>query len=160
MKRLLIGAAALAFLALAGVVHSQTIFIPKVTTLSPTNDAIQVIPNSTPVVGNVYAPPALVTNVYGYYKGGAFTTGFVYTFGTNVTYAMVAPSGTLAQGYIYLAAAPSDGARNCFFSTQTVTAVTVYANTGQSINNAATALTANTGVCYMYSLSNATWDRS
>ena len=145
--------------AFAGYALAQTVIVPQVSTLNPNADAIQVIPNGAPQVGNKYAPPALLTNVYGYYKGGAVTTGFVYTFGQNVTYAQFAPSGTLAWGYFYLAAAPSDGARNCLFSTQTLTGATVYANTGQSINNAVTSVTANTGVCYLYSASNATWDR-
>jgi hypothetical protein len=45
------------------------------------------------------------------------------------------------------------------FSTQIVSTLTVGANTGQSINNNATAFTALGHLCYLYSLSNATWDR-
>jgi hypothetical protein len=61
---------------------------------------------------------------------------------------------------IVLAAAPSDGARECVFSADIVTTLVVSANTGQSINNAATSLAANASACYIYSLSNLTWDRS
>lgn len=123
-----------------------------------TTDLIQVYRYNTAEI--TYAAPFQLTNVYGYYKAGAVATSFNYQFGANVTYAQFAPSGALAQGYVYLAASPSDGARNCFVSTQTVTAVTLYKGaTAQTLNNAITAMTANINYCYMYSLSNATWDR-
>lgn len=161
MKKSLI-AAGLAFLLGSGVVYSQTISVPTLTTLRPFIDLIQVIPNGKPSAQSQYAPPALVTNVYGYYKSGTNAgAGFNYTFGANVTFAQFSPSGTIASGYVTLPANPSDGARACIFTTQTITAAYVAANAGQSINGAlsSTSLSANTGACYLYGASNTTWDR-
>lgn len=151
-----------ALLGVVGYVVAQTIPVPQVTTVNPNNDLIQVVPNGSPGAAEVYAVPALVTNVAGYYKSIP-TTNNVYTFGTNVSYAAFRPAGTLAAMSVYLAANPSDGARNCMFTTQTVTSFNVFANNAnQSINSAilAAALSANTIACYTYGASNATWDRS
>ena len=155
MKKTIV-AAGVGFLALVGLAAAQVTPVPLIQSSHPFADLIQVIPNGAPTAQSQYEPWAGVTNVYGYYKA-VVVNGFNYTFGTNVTYAAFNPA-TVVGGYIYLAAAPFDGARNCMFSTQTAT-VTVYANTGQTINNAVTSLTANTGVCYLYSQSNTTWDR-
>jgi hypothetical protein len=158
-KRIAAFIAASAALLVAGYVVAQVIVVPQVTTLNPNNDVVQVIPNGAPAANEVYATPALLTNVYGYNKSVPLT-GATFTFGKNVTYASINPAGTIAAYTITLAANPSDGARNCLFSTQIVTSLTVNANTGQSINSAASAMTANGTVCYIFSLSNATWDRS
>ena len=55
---------------------------------------------------------------------------------------------------------PVDGANECVFSTQIITALSISANAGQSINNAITTLGALGSACYRYSLSNLTWDQS
>ncbi len=156
-------AGAIAFLGITGLALSQS--APQVSVLHPT-DLIQVIPFGQPSAQSFYATPPLITNQYGYYKGtpGA---GFAYTVGTNVTYTAFNPSGTLTSGYVTLPANPSDGTRTCVFTTQTITAFYVAANTGQSITSAggfssgvtSTALSINTGACWLYSVSNATWDR-
>ena len=161
-KKLLIGSA-LAFLGLSGVALSQS--APTVALLHPT-DLIQVIPFGQPSAQSKYALAPAITNQFGYYKSvpGA---GFAYTIGTNVTYTAFNPGGTLASGYTTLPPAPPDGARTCVFSTQTITAFYVAANTGQSITNfggysnggSSTALTANVAGCWLYSASNTTWDR-
>lgn len=124
-------------------------------TLLPTDHIA--VRRSTSAYSN-YVTPAQITSQSGYAK---YTpgTGFVYTFGNSQTYMAISPSGTLAWGYFYLAANPSDGARNCIFTTQILTGATVYANVGQSINGAVTSFTANSGACYLYGLSNTTWDR-
>ena len=88
------------------------------------------------------------------------STGFSLTFGNFQKDMALNPSGTLAAGYVTMAPAPVDGTRACIFSTQIITALYVSANTGQSINNAATSLAANVRICYLYSKSNTTWDRS
>lgn len=102
------------------------------------------------------------------YTKGTPGTGFSYTFGNFQADMILAPAGTLAAGYITLAQAPVDGAKNCLFSTTAITQLNVCTNSGAgannctqtAINNAATALAANAKVCYTYSLSNTTWDRS
>lgn len=158
VKSLLIGGA-LGFLALSVAALSQTITVPQVQIVNP-NDLIQVVPRGQPSAGNQYATPAQITSQSGYYKSVP-AAAFTFTFGNSQTYAAFAPAGTLASGYVTLAPAPSDGARECIFTTNTITAFYVAANSGQSINAAFTGgtLSANTGTCYLFSLSNATWDR-
>ena len=159
--KLRIGLIVAGALAIAGLAVAQTNTLPQVSKLSPTVDLIQVIPRGQPSAQSQYAPASMVTNAYGYYKGPSATlTGFSYTFAPNVTYAVFNPAGTIAAGTITLAANPSDGARNCFFTLNIVSSLTVNANTGQSINNAATAATAAGTQCYLYSASNLTWDRN
>ena len=166
-KKVLI-AAGLAFLALSGGVLSQSISVNTVSIINPT-DLIQIIPLGQPSAQSQYVSPQKISNTYGYYKSPASapTSGFVYTFAANVTYASFTPSGTLAYGYVALAAAPSDGTRNCIFSTQTITTLYVcVTSTGTgncvttNLNAAVTTLAANATACYLYSATNTTWDRS
>lgn len=162
LKNILI-AGAIAFLGVTGFAFSQS--APMVQFLHPT-DLIQVIPFGQPSAQSQYATPPEITNQYGYYKS-APGPGFAYTVGANVTRVAFNPAGTIASGYVTLPANPSDGTLACVFTTQTITAFYVAANTGQSITNAggfssgvtSTALSANSGTCWLYSLSNTTWDR-
>lgn len=62
------------------------------------------------------------------------------------------PAGTLATGTVLLPLNPADGQRMRVSSTQTQTAITFTANTGDSIVGSITALVANTPVEYAYSL--------
>ncbi len=165
LKRLSIGLAALAVL---GSLAYAQVSVPRVPTggILPTTSLIQVLPTGQPSAQSVYAYPAQISGTYGYYKGtpGA---GFTYTFGANVTRAQFNPAGTLASGYVTLSAAPNDGQRDCVFTTQTITAFYVAANTGQSITSAggfssgvtSTALSINTQACWLYGSANQTWDR-
>ncbi len=163
MKKTWIWAAAgmlgLGALAAMQIAIAQPVIPPTVQIINP-NDLFQDVVNGTPQAGNFYATAAQITSQSGYYKS-APATGFTFTFGNSQTYAAFRPAGTLAAGYITLAPGPSDGARECVFTTQTITGTYVAANTGQSINNALsnTSISANTGFCYLYSASNATWDR-
>ena len=85
------------------------------------------------------------------------TTAFTYTFAAGTTVLVINPAGTLATGTITMPAAPADGMTISFSSTQTITALTVNANTGQSIVSAATVLPARQATTYVYRLSNTTW---
>lgn len=157
-KKSLLGLVAVGLLAMSAAVHSQ-VSPPQIARLGQT-DLMQVIPQGQPSAQSVYAPVPRVTNTYGYYKSGAnASSGSTYTFGTDVTYAMMQNSGTITHLYFTLASAPSDGAMNCIFNIGQITFAYVAANTGQSINNAVTTLAANAQTCYLYSRSNATWDR-
>ncbi len=151
-------AAALGVLALGAYALAQVITVPTVTVVNPT-DLIQIIPGGIPSAGNVYATPSQITSQSAYYKSVPLTN-FTFTFGNNQSVAAFRPAGTLAGAYVTFAPAPSDGAQECIFSTQTFTALYLAANTGQSLNNAATSLTALAHVCYTYGASNATWDRT
>ena len=147
-----IGAAALS-LALA-----QVIVIPNIAQHSA-SDTIQVVPNGQPSAASQYEPWNGVTNVYGYYKNGTGTTNLTLTTGANISYVHFGNASAIAYLYLYLPAAPLDGAKNCYFSIGAVTAMTLYANTGQTLNNAITAMSANTQYCYLYGASNTTFDR-
>lgn len=133
----------------------QAPILPNVT---PT-DLFQDIPGGNVTIGNQYVTAAQIAGVPGYVKAVPLTA-FSLTFGNSQTSLVLNPAGTLATGTITAAPMPSDGQRECVLSSQIVTALTWNANTGQTINNAPTALAANVPVCFTYSLSNLTWDRS
>jgi hypothetical protein len=88
------------------------------------------------------------------------TTGFSYTFPAGVQTLLMVPAGTLATGTVTMPAAPSDGMVVKLNSSQAITALTVAANTGQSIVSAVTTLAAGGGAAYIYRLSNTTWYRT
>jgi hypothetical protein len=162
LRGLLIGAGLLATI---GLVAAQVPAVPQVS-VTHQNDLIQVIPNGAPSAQSVYGTIPQITNAPGYYKSIP-VTGFTYQWAQGVTYANFAPAGTIAAGYVTLASNPSDGSRNCIFSTNTITAIYVCkTSTGvgncvqTGVNNAITTLSANTSACYTYSTSNSTWDRS
>lgn len=144
---------------LAGAALAQSISIPVVAVVNPT-DLIPIVPLGQPQAQSFYMTAQQITSQSGYYKS-APATGFTYTFGNTTTNASFRPAGTIAAGYVTLAPAPSDGDKACLFSSQQITALYIAANTGQSINNAinGSTLSANTGACYLYGVSNATWDR-
>ena len=85
------------------------------------------------------------------------TTGFSYTFAAGTTVLVMNPAGTLATGTITMPAAPADGMTISFSSTQTITALTVSANTGQSIVGNSTTMLAGGAASFVYRLSNTTW---
>jgi len=84
------------------------------------------------------------------------TTGFSYTFTTFNTLVMN-PAGTLATGTITMPASPVDGMTITFSSTKIITALTVNANTGQTINNAVTTLAAGQTASYIYRAASTAW---
>jgi hypothetical protein len=86
-------------------------------------------------------------------------TGFSITIGAGVKTLSLDPAGTLATGTVTMPASPIDGQEIRVTSSQTVTALTVSANSGQSITNAPTTLTAGLGFSYIYKISNTTWYR-
>lgn len=158
LKRLIGGLAVAAVLGFAGLTVAQSITAPQVQTVNPTTDLLQIVPRGQPQAQSFYVTPTGLTSTSGYYKSIP-TTGFTFTFGNQQIWAAFAPAGTLNAGYVTFAATPSDGARECVFSTQILTNLILAANTGQTLNNAVTTLAANATVCYLYSASNTTWDR-
>ncbi len=156
MKKLFLGIVALT--ALAGSAVAQTVAVPQLQQVNPT-DLFQDVPQGNVSVGNKYVTPALITNTTGY----AITvplTAFSLTFVNGQTYYLIQPAGTLATGTFTFEPNPGDGAEQCIRSTQTQTAVTITGNTGQTIGGTAlTAMTANTTYCWLYQASSATWYR-
>lgn len=85
------------------------------------------------------------------------TTGFSYTF-TNFNVLFANPAGTLATGTVTMSATPVDGTTVTITSTQQITALTINANTGQSIvAGGVVQLNANTSRQYLYRAANTTW---
>jgi hypothetical protein len=91
------------------------------------------------------------------YDYQVLTTGFTYTFASGTTTLIINPAGTLATGTITMPASPADGMVITIESTQQVTAVTVAANTGQTLVGAASQLIPNQPLSFIYRLTNTTW---
>lgn len=91
------------------------------------------------------------------YDYQVLTTGFSYTFAAGTTTLIANPAGTLATGTVTMPAAPADGMTITVESTQQITALTVAANTGQTVVGGAVTLRQNQPLSYMYRLSNTTW---
>lgn len=157
MKKSLIALAVLGLIG-SGAALAQVNTLPVVPTIG-TSDLIQIVPGGQPTPQSQFASAAAIAGVPGYVKVVPLTA-FSLTFGNTQTYLLLKPAGTLATGTITTAPNPSDGQRMCIRSTQTQTALTLTANTGQTITSAVTALTANTPVCYTFSKADATWDPS
>jgi hypothetical protein len=94
------------------------------------------------------------------YDYQVLTTGFTYTFAAGTQVLVINPAGTLATGTITMPASPADGMTIRFSSSQIITALTVSANTGQSIVSAVTTLAAGGGAAYIYRLAATTWYRT
>lgn len=91
------------------------------------------------------------------YDYQVLTTGFSYTFAAGTTTLIANPAGTLATGTVTMPAAPGDGMVVTIESTQQITALTVAANTGQSLVGAPTQLVPNQPLSFIYRLTNTTW---
>jgi hypothetical protein len=92
------------------------------------------------------------------YDYQVLTTGFSYTFASGTQTLVVNPAGTLATGTVTMPAAPADGMVITITSTQPITALTVAANTGQTINNGgALGLAAGGSLSYVYRSANTAW---
>lgn len=85
------------------------------------------------------------------------STGFSYTFAAGVNVLVMQPAGTLATGAITMPAVPVDGMTITFSSTQAITALTVSANTGQSIVGNPTTMLAGGAMVFLYRAANTTW---
>lgn len=152
-------AAALGLVGFVAVASAQVIGVPQVQKVGQT-DLIQIIPGGRPGAQNAYATPAQINSQMGYQVASP-ATGFTYTFGNSDSLIVLTHSGTLATGTITLAAAPSDGAEECFYTQNTVTTLVVAkSDSTQTLNNAVTTLPAAARICYLYSLLTTTWNRS
>jgi hypothetical protein len=87
------------------------------------------------------------------------STGFSITLGNTTFTTILDPAGTLATGTITMPASPVDGQMVQFSVSQIVTTLTVAANSGQSIKDAPTTVSAGGGFRYIYRLANTTWYR-
>lgn len=157
MKKLSIAAIVGASL-VAGIALAQVYPLPVVPTIQ-TSDLFADVVGGVPNAQTQFASAAAIAGVPGYVKTIPLTA-FSLTFGNTQSWLLLKPAGTLATGTITTAPNPSDGQRECMRSTQTQTALTLTANTGQTINSGITAMTANTTYCYTFSKSDGAWDAS
>lgn len=161
MKKIAIFAVG-ALLALAGSAYAQTVPVPQINAMGQA-DSVHVIPSSGPSAQNVYAPPGGIGGMEQYYYQVPLTA-FSLTIPKFTSRVYLNPAGTLATGTLTMPASPSDGQRICVESSQTQTALTMTANTGQAFASfggaAVTALTANVSVCWFYNAPLAVWIRT
>jgi hypothetical protein len=149
MRKYLAGFA-LALLASLGVADAQQIAIPTVQTVG-TSDLFLDVAGGIPGVPNQYATAAQISGPIGY-SYQIPLTGFTITAANSTALLYLNPAGTLATGTLTLAANPSDGQNFCLLDTKTQTAITVNANTGQTLAGLAapTALVAGQKYCWFF----------
>jgi hypothetical protein len=87
------------------------------------------------------------------------TTGFSYTFPSSSQVVLLKPATTLLTGTITMPLAPSDGMTVTIASTQIITTLVVNGNTGQTVNNAITTLSAGGFASYLYRSADTSWYR-
>lgn len=136
--------------------------IPYVPSINQ-NDVLQIVPRGFPSAQTVYATAGQVAGVE-QYSYQVPLTGFAITPPNLTALLYLNPAGTLATGTLTMPAVASDGQRLCVEDSQTQTAITIAANTGQTLASfglgAVTALTANTKYCWLYQGSAASWIRT
>ena len=91
------------------------------------------------------------------YDYQVLTTGFSYTFAAGTQTLIAVPAGTLATGTVTMPSAPADGMVITIQSSQQITALTVSANTGQTLVGTAVQLVPNQPLSWVYRLTNTTW---
>ncbi len=87
-------------------------------------------------------------------------TGFSITIADACGVLILDPAGALAAGTIVMPAAPKDGQICKVSSSQSIAALTLSANTGQTLNGALIALPANGFAEYTYVAATTTWYRT
>lgn len=128
------------------------------------SDLIQVIPGGQPSAQSVYATPGQLSGTEGY-SYQVPLTAFSITPSDTTTFLYINPAGTLATGTLTMPAHPGDGQKFSFESSQTQTAITIAANTGQTLTAGTyglatpTAGVANTIYTWMYIANQAAWVR-
>lgn len=85
-------------------------------------------------------------------------TGFTHTIPNAVSRCLLTPAAVLATGTITLPANVSDGFEVSIVTSQTVTALTVSPNSGQTIvGTTALTLTAGTQIVYFFAAASSVW---
>lgn len=158
MKKIFL-AASLLLAGAVGIAWGQSISYPVLPNVG-TSDLVADLPNGSAAVGSRFVHPYQISGALGYQDLGAATTGNTYDFNAGQVNMLMRPSGTLAAVTLLTEATPSDGQMECFFSSQTTTALTWSANTGQTVTGAPTAGVANTRYCMMYEAAASTWYRA
>jgi hypothetical protein len=159
--RLLMGAYAIPALLLAVPVQAAGLWSTLPAPVIPMSGA-ETLPCDTNLANGV--PPqteiCTIQQLRGVtYQQSTPVTGFSIAAASATNIVQITPAGTLAAGTVTTPPAPVDGQRFKIFTTQTITALTVTASPGQTINTTVTTLAANAGVEWVYEASNSTWYR-
>jgi hypothetical protein len=153
--------AAVGAFAIAGVVALAQVINPPITPVNQ-NDVVQVVKAGQGTAQSVYAYAGTIGGTV-QYQYSVPVTAFTITAANGTTFVLINPAGTLGTGTLTTPASPGDGQSLCMMSSQTQTALTVTANTGQTMASyggaTVTALTANTPVCWFYIANQANWVR-
>lgn len=164
-NRWLGGLASLGLLGLGVVVAlAQAVVLPRLQNLG-LGDAVQVIPGGNTSARSVYVAPGDIAGQEKY-SYQVPVTAFTITPANFISLLYLNPAGTLATGTLTLQANPSDRQKFCLQDTQTQTAITIAANTGQTLSAGTfglatpTALVANTRYCWLYLGALSTWTRT
>jgi hypothetical protein len=167
--RLKLAAAALVLGTGIGVALAQG--IPTLWDTTPTGQEAVNVTAYSPGAQIVSVPVASIRDARGYTKlvpttGNTITVGGAVgcspvsaTAGNCVSVLQLRPAAGLAALTILTPLFPVDGQVMQIFSTAAVTTLTMTAQSGQTLNNPLTALTANQGGAWIYSASTTTWDR-
>lgn len=109
---------------------------------------------------NVLKSPTTLTSCPTYSRQ-APVTGFSITIGNLINRLILVPAGALATGTVTMPATPTDGQEVTVASSQTITALTVQANAGQTIDGgiAAATFAANAFATWKYVLADTVWYR-
>lgn len=145
----------LAGLVLAGIAGVAVAQIPGLFIASPAGTEQINVLNSGPQIASVFLRQ--VRDAAGYSK--ASPTSGTQTFAYGQSQMQIGGGTTISTLTIAFTAAPADGQINCFYSKPAITTLTLSATSGQTINDGVTSASATTRYCYLYSVSNTTWDR-
>jgi len=158
VKKLLAICTGLSLIAFAAI--SQTIPIPTVTSVSPT-DLFADVAGGTPTGATKYATAAAVTNVPGYQYITPSATAWTVTQSNGTSDIIVNPAAGAYTGAVTTAANPGDGAILGVVNVANgMGQLTVTANTGQTVaTQPPSTLAVFIAVRYRYVASTATWYR-
>ena len=87
------------------------------------------------------------------------STGFSQTVGSSSQTTILTATGTLATGTVTMPASPVDGQMEYFSCSQTITALTVSPNSGQTINGAPSTCGPTAPFSFIYDSGTTTWYR-
>lgn len=130
--------------------------IPHLFVVSPTGQEIVTVEGTGPQIESVRL--SQMRDAAGYTKLAAATTLTNTIPNYTSTWSIVSGS-TVTTLNLTMPSAPADGQIVRIWSQPAVTTLNMSANTGQTLNNAITSLSAAAGASYQYSLSNTSWDR-
>lgn len=157
MKKIILALSAFAFIGVASLAIAQTVIVPQVLNVGPT-DLFQDVVGGQPQSNSKYATAAQIAGVPGYHYFGTITTDPSYTVPNGVTDLLAHAAGTITTVTITTEPNPADGKRECWWLDQTTSTLTWTANTGQAIDGSVlTAGIAKNPQCVTYVAASAKW---